>query len=115
MLDHLFIGPCPADEQCAQTGITEGAYRLNRLEALAYIQALRKVYGDEPEGAYLHIKTEHHDFGKYCEAVIYFEDDKPEAVDYAYKVEAGLGTWAEADMTAPVQYDHRHQPIGIAA
>ena len=115
MLDHLFIGPCPADEPCAQMGITEGAYRLNRIECLFYIQALRKVYGDEPEGAYLHIKTEYHDFGRYCEVVCYFENDNREAEAYAYKVETGLGTWADADMTAPLQYDQNHQLVGVAA
>ena len=115
MLDHLFIGPCPADEDCAQIGVTEGASRLNRIECEAYIEALRRVYGPEPEGAYLHTKTERHDFGNYKEVVCYYEDDKREAVEYAFKVEAGLGTWAEAGMTAPVQYDRKSQPLGVAA
>jgi hypothetical protein len=115
MLDHLFIGPCPCDEDCAQIGVTEGAARLNRLECEAYIEALRRVYGPEPEGAYLHIKTESHDFGAYREVVCYYEDDKREAVEYAFKVESGLATWAEAEMTAPVLYDRNHQSLGIAA
>lgn len=115
MLDHIYIGPCPANEDCAQIGVTEGAARLNRIECEAYIEALRLVYGPEPEGAYFHIKTEQHDFGPYREVVCYYEDDKPEAVEYAFRAEFGLGTWAEAGMTAPVQYDRKSQPIGVAA
>jgi len=115
MIDHLFIGPCPADEPCAQTGVTEGAQRLNRIECEAYIEALRKVYGPEPENAYFHIKGQSHDFGRYYEVTIYFEDHDKAATDYAFKVESGLGTWAEADMVAPIQYDERSQPVGIAA
>ena len=115
MIDHLFIGPCPADEDCAQIGVTDGASRLNRIECEAYIEALRLVYGPEPDGAYLHIKTESHDFGSYREVVCYYDTNDHAAALYAYKVESGLGTWAEAGMTAPVHYDRNHQPIGVAA
>lgn len=30
MIDHLYIGPAPCDEDCAQIGVTEGASRLKR-------------------------------------------------------------------------------------
>ena len=109
MLDHLYIGPSPSDEDCAQIGITEGAQRLNRIECEAYIEALRKVYGDEPEGAYLESKAERHDFGSYREVVCYYDTDNRDAALYAFKVESGLRTWEEAGMTAPVQYDNKHQ------
>ena len=115
MLDHLYIGPAPADEPCAQIGITEGAQRLNRLECSAYIDALRKVYGPEPDGAFLEPKAENHDFGKYYEVVCYYDNNWDDAIEYAYKVECGLGTWAEAQMVAPVLYDSNHQPLGVAA
>ena len=115
MIDHLYIGPCPADEPCAQTGHTEGAERLNRIECKAYVEALRKVYGPEPDNAYYHIKGQSHDFGRYYEVCIYFDDNDDTAMAYAYKVESGLGTWSEADMAAPVQYDSNSQPVGIAA
>jgi hypothetical protein len=111
MIDLLYIGPCPADEPCAQTGITEGAERLNRAECSIYIEALRKVYGPEPENAFLMIKRESHDFGSYFEVVCRYDDTDAEAVDYAYKVESGLGTWAEAEMQAPIFYDKNHQPV----
>jgi len=111
MLDILYIGPTPADEACAQTGVTEGAERLNKLECSYYIEALRKVYGPEPENAYLSIKRESHDFGTYFEVVCRFDDTDQAAVDYAYKVEDGLTLWSEAEMEAPVKYDSKSQPV----
>lgn len=115
MIDHLYIGPAPCDEDCAQIGVTEGASRLNRIECEAYIEALRAVYGPEPEGAYLHTKTESHDFGNYKEVVCYYDTNVREAAEYAFKVETGLGTWAEANMEPPVRYDRKNQPLGISA
>jgi hypothetical protein len=115
MIDFFYVGPCPADEPCAQTGVTEGAERLNRTECNAYIAALRKVYGPEPDKAYYRIKRESHDFGAYYEVCIYYDVNDDEAIAYASRVEMGLDTWAQADMTAPVQYDDNSQPIGISA
>lgn len=115
MIDFFYIGPCPADEPCAQTGVTEGAERLNRAECNAYIEALRKVYGPEPDAAYYRVKRENHDFGTYFEVCIYFDVNDDEAIAYASRAEQGLATWAEAEMTAPVQYDSNSQPIGLAA
>ena len=115
MIDFFYIGSTPANEECAQTGVTEGAQRLNRLECEAYIKALRTVYGEEPEGAYYRVKGENHDFGRYFEVVIYFDTNSPEALAYASRAEFGLAWWADAGMTAPVQYDGNAQPVGIAA
>ena len=114
-MDYIYIGPSPADEPCAQPCVTEGAERLNKLECYAYIEALRKVYGLEPDGAFLTIKRESHDFGNYFEVICKYVESNDVATDYAYRLEIGLATWAEADMTAPVQYDDRSQPVGIAA
>ena len=110
-MDYIYIGPSPADEPCAQVGVPEGAERLNKLECRAYIDALRIVYGPEPEGAFLTIKRESYDFGDYFEVVCKYDDSDDVATDYVYRLETGLGTWAEAGMVAPVQYDDRSQPI----
>lgn len=115
MMQFLYIGPAPSDEACAQIGVTEGARRLNRIECDEYIEALRKVYGPEPEGAYLHPKTEFHDLGSYCEVCIYYDDRQAEAVRYAFNIESGLRTWDEAGMVAPVEYDDKSQAIGAMA
>lgn len=115
MIDHLYIGPAPCDEDCAQIGVTEGASRLNRLECEAYINALRIVYGPEPDGAFLETKAERHDFGTYREVVCYYDTDNREAALYAFKVESGLRTWSEANMSAPVIYDTKSQAQSVAA
>ena len=115
MRDFIYIGSSPIDEDCAQIGITEGASRLNLIECDAYLQALRMVYGPEPIGAELRIKTEHHDFGAYREVVCYYETDNDTATEYAFKIESGLLTWAEAGMTAPVRYDENCQALGALA
>lgn len=115
MIDFFYIGPCPASEHCAQIGVTEGAERLNRIECEAYIEALRKVYGPEPENAHYRIKFERHDFGRYCEVCIYFDVNDPEALAYASRAEFGLDTWDSAGMEPPFCYDDNNQPLGIAA
>ena len=114
-MDYIYIGPAPADEPCAQVGVTKDAEYLNKLECYHYIEGLRKVYGLEPDGAFLTIKRESHDFGNYFEVICKYVESNDVATDYAYRLEIGLATWSEAGMTAPVQYDDRSQPIGIAA
>ena len=115
-MDYIYIGPSPADEPCAQVGVTKDAEYLNKLECYHYIEALRKVYGLEPDGAFLTIKRESgSEFGDYFEVVCKYIESDDVATDYAYKLEDGLATWSEADMTPPVHYDDSYQPIGIAA
>lgn len=115
MMDLFYIGPAPASELCAQTGVTEGAERLNKIECEQYIEALRKVYGPEPENSYYYVKGQHHDFGRYYEVCIYFEETDQTAQDYAFKVEYGLNSWSDAGMIAPFRYDDNAQPVGLAA
>jgi hypothetical protein len=100
MIDHLYIGTAPSDEDCAQVG-SDRYMSLAKLECLHYIDALRKVYGEEPDGAYFRPKWEQHDFGRYLELLIYYDDTNEAATEYAFKVEYGLRTWAEAGMVAP--------------
>ena len=101
MRDYFYIGSCPAEEDCAQLGVTERFAELSRLECSQYVAALRVVYGFEPEGCRYQIKWEEHDFGSYPEVVIWYDDEDEASVEYAQKVEYGLGTWAEAGMKAP--------------
>lgn len=52
MIDTIIVGTVPADELCAELGQPD--YETNAMmECLAYIEALRTVYGTEPEGARL--------------------------------------------------------------
>lgn len=92
--DFLYVGSSPAEEPCAQIG-QDGFYEQNVAECRAYIRQIRRVYGNEPEGAQLTTKTEHHDFGVYREVVVKFDPYNPDAVEYAFRVEEGsnLGFW----------------------
>ena len=99
--DLVYIGPAPAEEECAQT--TDPDYsRKAKVECRAYIEAIRKMVGREPEGARLSVRAESHDFGTHHEVVCYFDANNEVAADYAYRCEAKApATWEEAGMEAP--------------
>lgn len=105
-VDYLDIGPVPAEEECAQVGASDYDYMTRaRKECNAYVEALRKKLGPEPDGAMLRVKSNPHDFGSYLSVRCYYETDKQEAVDYALKCEGdGPNTWAEVGMSAPFTY-----------
>lgn len=105
MTDYVFVGPSPTDERCAALGRTEDFQTLNILECQAYITALRRFYGQEPDGTRLFVKAQAHDFGTYREVACQYDPDNEAAQAYAYKLENGLATWAQAGMRAPVTYD----------
>lgn len=100
MMDYLNIGSSPCDESCQQVPYTNP--ELARRELLAYIEAIRKKLGKEPEGAQLKIKGFPHDFGMYHEVVCYFDTEIPESEEYAFKCEGEApSTWGEVGMIAP--------------
>jgi hypothetical protein len=84
--DYLTIGSAPAEEECAKVGESDYGNRA-RKECRAYIRQLRREFGNEPEGASLVTRFFPHDFGTYLEVVCYYEDDVPESVEYAYRLE----------------------------
>jgi hypothetical protein len=86
MQDCMDLGPAPTCETCAQVGRPDYAMRARR-ECLAYVKQLRRLFGEEPEGARLAIKANPHDFGTYFSVVCYFEDKLPSAMDYAFRLE----------------------------
>ena len=87
MRDFVYIGSTPCEEECEQLGENYNRQKA-RQECRAFINQLRRQFGIEPSGAQLAIKTEQHDFGSYPEVVCYFEDSKPESVDYAFRCES---------------------------
>ncbi len=101
MKDIFYLGPAPAEEECAQTVDNDFAAR-NKAECLQYITAIKRVCGEPPEEATLRIKSESHDFGTYREVVVEFNHECPEAVAYAMKCdEHAPTTWEQAGMCAP--------------
>lgn len=109
--EYIHIGCTPLEEPCAQIGVTADAQRYNKIECRAYIAALRKKFGDEPEGARLTVKSESHDFGTYREVICFYNLDDVASVEYAYRCETGLETWDEVGMEPPVRYDEQAQPV----
>ncbi len=95
MRDYINIGPSPCDEDCAQVGKEDYVER-SKKECRAFLNQLKRVFGEPPEGAVLSIKQFDHDFGTYREVVCYFDDAYPESVEYAFKLEGDTpATWDE--------------------
>jgi hypothetical protein len=87
MKDFIDVGSSPHGEDCAQVGSDDYHDRARR-ECRAYIAQLRRVFGDEPEGARLSVKSNPHDFGTYLSVICYYDDQIPAAADYAFRCES---------------------------
>lgn len=96
MIDYLEIGPTPSDEECEQCG-TPGYDPVKAIaECGRFIAAIRLTCGHEPQGAWLSIRRNEHDFGVYYEVAVKYDDNYPDAIDYAFKVESEAPTtWPE--------------------
>lgn len=103
MIDYLNVGPTPCNEDCAQVG-SENYFQRSLKECNSFIGQLRRQFGNEPKGARLYIKSFPHDGFKmgqvihYHEVVCEFDDEDPEAEDYAFKCENE--SWQDWDETA---------------
>jgi hypothetical protein len=100
--DIVYLGSAPAEEECAQVG-DPNYPEASKVECRAFIQAIKRVCGEPPDGAVLRVKSQTHDFGQYREVCVEFDGDNQAAVEYADKCERHApGTWAEAGMVPPV-------------
>ena len=95
MLDHLNIGPCPTDEDCAQMGRADYDLR-SRAECAIFAAQLRRQFGEEPANARVVVKSFSHDFGYYREVCVRYSDQDEEAIAYAYRVENGHPAYWDA-------------------
>ncbi len=84
--DYVDIGSVPAAEDCEVQGPNYDV-RKAKFECNTFIHQLRRMFGDEPEGARLKIKGNPHDFGTYYEVVCYYDDENEVAADYAFQCE----------------------------
>jgi hypothetical protein len=101
MREYVEIGQAPCMEDCAQVG-SSGYMERAMAECQAYIKAIRRVLGEEPNGARLSVKSFQHDFGSYLEVVCYYDESEPASVDYAFMCERKAPqTWEEAGMEVP--------------
>ena len=92
--DHIELGTVPWGESCVQVQSGVDYLPAMRAECRRFIELLRRVHGPEPEGARLRIQSNPHDFGTYLDVVCDFDDDFPESVEYALKLEGNVPeTW----------------------
>src|SRR2546429_4004133 len=91
MQEYIDLGATtPPMEDCAQVGSREyDYYDRARKEARAYINQLRRVFGEEPDGARFSIKSHPHDFGNYLTVVVHFESNNAAAHEYAIRCDDG--------------------------
>jgi hypothetical protein len=97
MMDIMYLGPTPPNENCAQVG--DPFYHEQATEQCQrYVDLIRKKCGPEPEGARLALYWQSHDYGRYVEVVVHFDPSNEAAADYAYMVEAeGPADWTDSE------------------
>ena len=104
MRDFINIGSAPAEEQCVQVNKEGNYHKAMRAECVRFIEQLRRVFGPEPEGAQLGVKSFPHDFGLYLEVVCYFENNDEEARKWAFRLEDEMpARWDQPLNTPPVR------------
>ena len=97
MIDYVYLGPVPSDEEPVQID-RDGANALEaRHEAQRFAAMLRKVFPDyEHHRCAFVTKSQSHDFGTYYEVAVKFDDKDAAACDYALFVESNTPlTWQD--------------------
>lgn len=87
--EYIELGPVPAEEECQQLGPNYD-YKLARRETQTYVRQLRRMFTDGFKESPFGIKSFPHDYGSYCEAVVYYNPDNEESGSFAFNVEANL-------------------------
>lgn len=87
MRDYVSIGCTPFGEDCEQLG-REYRPEIAIAECKAFVNQIRRVLGEEPEGARLRTVSHAHDFGTYHEVECVYYVDNENAQDYAYDCES---------------------------
>jgi hypothetical protein len=82
--DYIELGCTPCEEDCLQVGTNEFGHI--RKQVMIWERQLQRVF---PESVCnIGIRTFPHEFGDYCEAVVYFMDDYEEA--HGWDIESSL-------------------------
>lgn len=84
--EYISIGSTPCGEDCAQVGTPDYAQRA-KVEGIAFINQLKRMFGEPPGEADIRLKSFPHDFGTYYEVVIYYNPNSETEVEYAYNIE----------------------------
>lgn len=85
--ESIYLGESPADEPCQQVGTDTYDPLMAKAECRALINQIRRICGDEPDGARLKIKSNSHDFGTYQSVEVYYDPNNEQATEYAFLCE----------------------------
>jgi len=96
MTEAVDIGCAPYEEPCAQLG-EDGYERRAQRECRALIRQLRRMHGNEPQGAELRVTRNPHDWGVYLSVACVFDPGAEAAVQYAQQVVDGLPSRWDAE------------------
>ena len=102
MRSYLELGPVPVLEECVQVG-SDNYKTMVGIECRAYIGQLRRVFGQEPKGAEIRIKSFPHDLGTYHEVVCYYEEGDNDSTEYAFKLESNLPEYWDSISKAQIE------------
>jgi hypothetical protein len=106
MRDFIDLGCAPSMESCAQVGSEDYRRRAQR-ECKVYIALLRRLLGNEPNGAELRVKSNRHDFGTYLSVFCFYASNNA-ATDHAFRCEAqGPQEWDEQALRELAQPERR--------
>ena len=97
MIDYLYLGPTPSDENCAQVGNDNFREQCNK-EMEMYIDQLKRLFPEVAghKGMRFNKNWQQHDFGSYGEVVITYNDEDEEQETLALRIEWNLPTkWDE--------------------
>jgi len=90
MFDYIELGPVPYGEDCVQVGDAD-YYNKMKVETKRYIDQLEKRFPQLGEAhCSLRVKGFPHDFGKYHEVCINYNENDATAVNFAYFVDSNL-------------------------
>ena len=97
MKDEFYLGSCPANEDCVQVDPNSDYIPAMKAELRKYKELLEKLFPiPEDLSCYFTIRWESHDFGRYGEIVIVYNDEKEEEIEFALNVENNTpSTWDE--------------------
>ena len=84
--NYLTLGPVPANEPCAQVGLTPDYHTVAQQECYRYLELIQKWHPN----AQLTVKGFPHEFGTYYEVIALYEEGNEEQERQALYVEAHL-------------------------
>lgn len=104
MKDIIYLGPTPADEECAQSGDSDFSSE-NFKECLTFKLQLEKQFSLFKGIVRFKLKTENHDFGAYKEVVVEYDDENQSSSAAAFEIEENAArNWTEESKTILSNY-----------